>query len=133
MKQVLWNLLKLFWMICAIGGYGLYFVGTINAEEVMIWVVALSLLLVAIYSFLSAYRLGPRISPDKFDPEKDVAEMNPNQWLYVIWVIQSVAIVIPAYSFSLVCVIVSVSLLAFGVLVVSAITAAIGRSIAVKP
>ncbi len=133
MKQVLWNLLKLFWMICAIGGYGLYFMGTISAEEVMIWVVTLSLLLVAIYSFLSAYRLGPRISPDKFDPEKDVAEMNPNQWLYIIWVIQSVAIVIPAYSFSVVCVIVSVSLLAFGILIVCAITAAIGRSIAVKP
>lgn len=133
MKQVLWNSLKLFWMICAIGGYGLYFASTLSAEEVMIWEAALSLLLAAIYSFLSAYRLGPRISPDKFDPVKDVAEMNPNQWLYIIWVMQSVAIVVPAFSFSLVCVIVSVSLLAFGVLVVCAITAAIGRSIAVKP
>lgn len=127
MKKRFWNLAKFIWMAMVVGGYIFYFTGTYNATQIIVWEVGLSLSLTAVYSFLSTYRLGPRKGKYEFNPSTDIAEMNPNQWLYITWAVQSVAIIIPAYSFSLVCAIVLVALLAVALLVTCSIMAILGR------
>lgn len=127
MKQLLWNFAKLAWTVVAVVGYIFYFKGSMGVAATIVWIALASVTLAAVYAFLSAYRLGPSTELGEFLSKSEVAEFNPNQWLFRAWVVLSLGIILPAYHYQPVWVIVAPALLAGSLILTIAIMATLGR------
>lgn len=127
MKQLFWNISKLLWVIVACYGYVLHYNGEMGAELTMVWVGSVSVALAAVYSFLSAYRLGPSTELGEFIPKSEIAEFNPNQWLFRAWTVLSLAIILPAYHYRPIWVIIAPVLLVFALMVTISLLSLLGR------
>ncbi len=128
LKQLLWNSVKLVWVMVATVGYWLHFTDRLDARLTTLWVTLSSLSLAAVYSFLSAYRLGPSKELGEFLPKSEIAEFNPNQWLFGAWLLLSLGIALPAYHYRPAWVIIAPSLLAGALLLTIGLLAVLGRS-----
>lgn len=129
MKQLLWNLMKLLWACVMPIGIGGYVLGTLSAKASIIWISVCSVVLAGIYGFLSAYRLGPGEYQGEFLGESEIAEFNPNQWLFRAWCIFSLSIVVPAYQLKPHFAIVIPTLLVLALVIVISLASIFGRQI----